>query len=326
MFPKRILSGIQPTGIPHLGNYLGAINPWKQLQNDQLFLSIVDLHAITVHQEPTELRRNTKEMARSLLACGINPETNILFRQSRIHQHAELGWILSCKTPIGWLQRMHQWKQKAGDDGNIGLLSYPILQTADILLYRATLVPVGEDQSQHMNLTTLLTKSFNSTYKTNLFPVPKALYTKEQGRRIMSLKDPSKKMSKSDPNQNSNILITDTDTLIQKKIQKATTDSITGIYHHKERPGVTNLLNIILALRGQDDLSVLDQEFGSLSNSEFKTRVSDELIAHLSPIRKRYLELEDDDYLESILVNGEEQARVIAKNTMNDVYSCIGLR
>jgi tryptophanyl-tRNA synthetase len=320
------MSGIQPTGIPHLGNYLGAIKPWKKLQKDELFISIVDLHAITVHQDPNTLRKNTKEMAQSLLACGLSPK-NIIFRQSRIHQHAELAWLLSCRTPVGWLQRMHQWKTKGGDDGHIGLLSYPILQAADILLYKATAVPVGEDQSQHMNLTSMITKSFNSTYKKQVFPVPKALYTNAQGKRIMSLKDPTKKMSKSDPNLNSSILITDSDIEIQRKIRKAVTDSIDGIYFDQDkRPGVSNLLNIVMALREIDEIVELEREFSELSNSEFKNRVADELIAYFEPIRKRFKELNDQAYLDGIMETGEEKARMIATTTISEVYQCVGLQ
>jgi tryptophanyl-tRNA synthetase len=332
-FPNRILSGIQPTGVPHLGNYFGAIRNWVELQDcstSKIIVSIVDLHAITVPQDPYMLQQNTVEMAQSLLACGIKDD-QILFRQSTIPQHSQLAWILFCKTPVGWVNRLHQWKTKSeGLDGHLGLLSYPVLQAADILLYRATQIPVGEDQAQHMNLTTMIAKSFNSHYKTEMFPIPRALYCKSKlilastaSKRLMSLKDPTKKMSKSDPNANSRIMINDAESEIQKKIRKATTDSIQGItYDPINRPGVSNLINIIRSIRNVD----VQTEFAHLSNKEFKDRVADELVAYLGPIRQKWVELQrESQYIEQVLARGEQEARQIAESTLKDVHRCIGL-
>ena len=245
----RFLSGIQPTGIPHLGNFLGAIKPWSLNRNSFLFLA--DLHSITVYQEPLKLQTNIIEMAASLLACGIDFEENCIFRQSKIQQHAELGWILMCNTPYSWLTRMHQFKTKSSESTSLGLLSYPVLQAADILLYDATHVPVGDDQSQHINLTADLARSFNHTYKKPVFTVPKGQYPLKSGR-IMSLKNPLQKMSKSDPAEMSRININDSDDDISKKIKKAVMDSTVGITLDKERPGVENLLNILMSIQDFD--------------------------------------------------------------------------
>ena len=319
---RRILSGIQPTGIPHLGNYFGAIKPWLKLQaSDRMIISIVDLHAITVPQNPKILNQNIMDMAISLLACGIDTN-NVLFRQSKVPQHATLAWILFCSTPIGWLNRLHQWQQKSGDDKHLGLLSYPVLQAADILLYKATHVPVGDDQSQHMNLASMLTKKFNSTYKQDIFPIPKAIYPGKEGKRIMSLKDPLRKMSKSDKSLNSTILITDDDNTIRSKISKATTDSITGIYESENRPGINNLLNILKSLRDEP----LDfKELEDLSHKQFKELLANEIIECLTPIRNRYHELKNNlGYVEQVLQTGEFEAQRMAQLTIDQVYKCVG--
>ena len=320
---KRIFSGIQPTGIPHLGNYFGAIKPWQAMQKqDRMMISIVDLHAITVPQNPTILKENIQDMAASLLACGITTD-NILFRQSKVPQHASLAWILFCQTPIGWLNRLHQWQQKSGEEKHLGLLSYPVLQAADILLYKATHVPVGDDQSQHMNLATMLTKKFNSTFNSQVFPIPRAIYPSNESKRIMSLRDPIRKMSKSDPSPASTILITDEDEVIRRKLMKATADSVPGIFEAEDRPGINNLLNILQSLRTQK--MNVEKELKALSHREFKELVANEVIAALKPIRERYIDLKNDlGYIENILEKGEAEARELAQCTLEEVYRCIG--
>jgi tryptophanyl-tRNA synthetase len=329
---KRVLSGIQPTGVPHLGNYLGALRNWAKLQHDYHCLySIVDLHAITLPQDPKRLRNSVREMGMAVIASGVDPEKSILFRQSRVKEHAELGWILFCQTPVSWLSRMHQFKTKADKNPMLGLLSYPVLQAADILLYQADLVPVGEDQSQHMNLTTDIAKSFNSNFG-NVFTIPKGMYGTQQSMRIMSLKDPNKKMSKSDPSELSRIDIIDSPEMIWNKVRKATTDSIEGItYDRNGRPGISNLLDIVFALEGREGTTEELQnyalaEFGNKKTSEFKRLVSDCIIHHLSPIRKRYMELESDGVeIDSIFEAGEARARSIASDTLQSVYNSMGL-
>ena len=308
-----------------MGNYFGAIKPWIKLQaNERMILSIVDLHAITVPQDPVKLNKNIMDMAVSLLASGVDPD-NIIFRQSCVPQHANLAWILFCHTPIGWLNRLHQWQQKAGEEKHLGLLSYPVLQAADILLYRATHVPVGDDQSQHMNLASMLTKKFNSLYKQQVFPIPKAIYPGKEGKRIMSLKDPLRKMSKSDPSLAATILITDQDDVIKSKISRATTDSISGIFESPNRPGINNLLNILQSIRSEP--VDIENELMHLSHKQFKDLLAQEVIECLTPIRKRFFDLQQDlGYVENILSKGELEAQEIAQQTLNDVHRCIGLR
>jgi tryptophanyl-tRNA synthetase len=329
---KRVLSGIQPTGVPHLGNYLGALRNWAKLQHQYHSLySIVDLHAITLPQDPEKLRRAVQEMGMAVIASGIDPRNSILFRQSKVKEHAELGWILFCQTPVSWLTRMHQFKTKSDKNPMLGLLSYPVLQAADILLYQANLVPVGEDQSQHMNLTTDIAKSFNSNYG-NVFTIPKGMYGTQQSMRIMSLKDPTKKMSKSDPSELSRIDITDSPETIWNKVKRATTDSVEGItYDQKERPGISNLLDIVYSFESREGTieelqSHTLNEFGNMKTSEFKKHVADCIIHHLSPIRNRYMELERDGVeIESIFEDGEARARSIAQETLRSVYKSMGL-
>lgn len=329
---KTVLSGIQPTGVPHLGNYLGAIKNWVRLQDDyNCIFQVADLHAITVPQDPKVLKSNSREIGLALIACGIDPSKSVLFRQSRIHEHAELGWTLFCRTPMNWLTRMHQVKSKTKDTLHLGLLSYPVLQAADILLYKADLVPVGEDQEQHLNLTTMISKSFNSHYKTKVFKIPKGLYTSDQAKRIMSLKDPTKKMSKSDPSEQSRIGILDSDDQIRSKIKKATTDSIQGItYDPQNRPGVSNLIDIVGSLQEWDNLDdeaikhKVNHEFGSMKTSEFKDLVGECIVSHLSPIRNKYGELINED-VDDIYAKGEVQASAIARDTLAKVYQTIGL-
>ncbi|KAJ3303005.1 hypothetical protein HDV03_004285 [Kappamyces sp. JEL0829] len=345
---KTILSGIQPTGIPHLGNYLGAIQSWVQLQSQasdhRVLLSVVDLHALTMPQHPATLRKATVEMGAALLACGIDPQAATLFRQSRIAAHAELGWILFCRTPISWLTRMHQWKTKSGDetDGRIGLLSYPVLQAADILLYNTTHVPVGEDQSQHINLTTDIAKSFNSHYQKPVFVIPQGSYGNLGSRRIMSLRNPLKKMSKSDGVETARIDVTDPPGVIASKLRKAVTDSgPAGIAYDKLRPGIMNLLHILMAMEdllrhnnfrwadlADDEIkSRVGERFGALNNTEFKGLVTERVVEHLEPIRTRFESLgRDPQPIIDAFRLGEEKAAAIANETLARVYETVGLR
>ncbi|KAI8893873.1 hypothetical protein BC833DRAFT_606967 [Globomyces pollinis-pini] len=348
VFNQRIFSGIQPTGVPHLGNYLGAIANWVRLQDshqDCLF-SIVDLHAITVPQQPSILKKNINEMAMSLIACGINQDKSILFRQSKVHQHSELAWILFCRTPVSWLTRMHQWKTKgkiqdssdeSGLTGPLGLLSYPTLMAADVLLYRGTHVPVGEDQLQHINLMTDIAKSFNSSFKKEVFPIPQGMFTSEKAKRIMSLRDPTSKMSKSDESDASRINLTDSPSKILGKIKKATTDSTIGITYDASRPGVFNLLNILMSIEDMNEIKwgnlsqvelqdAVSDQFGRMGNAEFKQIVADRIVEHLNPIRDRFNELsQDQQQIEDILKLGEAKASSLASRTMRDVYKSVGL-
>ncbi|KAJ3417261.1 hypothetical protein HDV05_005717 [Chytridiales sp. JEL 0842] len=418
--PRVVLSGIQPTGTPHLGNYLGALQNWVQLQDSLLpssssttnssssnskskntvLYSIVDLHALTVPQTPSLLRKNTLDMAIALLACGIDPERSILFRQSKVLQHSELAWLFFCRTPVGWVGRMHQWKTKlqalqpippssgaASSNGSskppttaasatiqlmqtlgtspetlntnsnsegsmetnedqgkegveeqfddestaglcLGLLAYPVLQAADILVYRATEVPIGQDQLQHMNLTTQLARSFNSHYKTRLFPIPSGVFASESAKKIMSLKNPSAKMSKSDPSEGSRILVDDSPEAIRSKIRRAVTDSgpIEGgiTYDPVGRPGVANLLRIYAALSPPDANTgepytpiQAAAALHNLTNKQLKETIAERVIESLKPIRENMQRLQREvGYVERVLQRGEERARERAEETM----------
>ncbi|RHY55770.1 hypothetical protein DYB34_002574 [Aphanomyces astaci] len=264
---KVVFSGIQPTGVPHLGNYCGAVSKWVTLQQQQTtdvsLYSIVDLHAITLPYDPSMLQANIHGLLASLLGCGLDPKKSILFKQSDIVQHSELAWLLSCVTPLSWMQRMTQFKQKSQQkDSNavsLGLLSYPALMAADVLLYKATHVPVGEDQQQHLELARMIATTFNDRFQTNLFPkpIPQRDDPDDALVRIMSLRDPTQKMSKSDISTQSRIDLTDSPDVIVKKIRKAQTDAIPGISYDKAgRPGVSNLMSILSAVTGHsvDDI------------------------------------------------------------------------
>lgn len=333
--PSRILSGIQPTGIPHLGNYLGALRSWVEAQSgNECMPMIADLHALTVPQVSKELMNNTRTLTVSLLAMGIDTNKSILFRQSRISQHAELAWIFFCRTPVGWVKRMHQWKTKAGSDAslNIGLLSYPILQAADIMLYKATKVPVGDDQSQHLNLAADICQSFNGHYGKKVFPVPQGgkhrsylILVSNHGKRIMSLRHPRNKMSKSDANVSSRILINDSDDQIVSKIKKATTDTQLGIsWDPEERPGIANLLNIMSCILNEDPES-LAHKYANYSNRQLKELASDAIISLVKPIREEMNRIDKEVDVELLLRSGESRAREIAENTMQEVRQVVGL-
>lgn len=326
----RILSGIQPTGQLHIGNYLGAVKQWVQLQEDnECIFPIVDLHALTIAQDPKTFSLSTFQKAIELLAAGIDPAKSILFVQSSVPEHTELGWLLNTLTPIGELERMTQYKDKAKkyrDNINAGLFDYPVLMAADILLYKTEGVPVGEDQTQHLELARFLAKKFNTLYGENgdTFPEPKTLLP-SSGQRIMSLKDPKKKMSKSDE-EDSCIGLFDLADTIKRKVMKATTDTGKDIsYNLAKKPGISNLLTIYSLFSGIE-LKALEKRFKGRSYESFKTSLARVLQDALAPFRKKKQELEAREvYVQEILQRGQGKARSIASSTMAQVRKNMGL-
>lgn len=325
---KRVFSGVQPTGNIHLGNYLGAIRNWvaSQAEYDNIFC-IVDLHAITVPIDPKELHDNTRKLAALYLACGLDTRYCKLFVQSHVRQHAELSWILECFTPMGWLNRMTQFKVKAGeniDSVSTGLYCYPVLMACDILLYQTHYVPVGDDQRQHIELTRDLAQRFNSLYKQNVFTIPEDQIRKV-GARIMALDDPTRKMSKSDSNPASRINLLDDPKTIKKKIARATTDSERLVTFDPDRPGITNLLTIYQMLTGQSQQEI-EADFVGKGYGEFKAELTDRLVETLAPIQQRFNELMNDQgELERILKQGADEVRPLAEHTVQRVKKVIGL-
>jgi tryptophanyl-tRNA synthetase len=325
---KRVFSGVQPTGNIHLGNYLGAIRNWVSTQAlyDNIFC-IVDLHAITLPIDPKELHTNTRKLAALYLACGLDTRYCKLFVQSHVHEHAEMSWILSCFTPMGWLSRMTQFKAKAGENPETvgtGLYCYPVLMACDILLYQTHYVPVGDDQRQHIEMTRDLAQRFNSLYKQKVFTIPEA-QIREVGARIMSLDDPTKKMSKSDPNPQSRINLLDDPKTIKQKIARATTDSQRLVAFDPNRPGITNLLTIYQMLTGLSEQEI-EAAFAGKGYGDFKAALTERLVETLLPIQQRYNELMHDlPTLESILKQGADEVRPIAAATLQRVKDVIGL-
>ena len=330
---KKIFSGVQPTGNLHLGNYLGAIKNFLELQNDKAnhcIFCVVDLHAITVKQDPKELKNNIRETAATFIASGINPDNNIIFNQSMVSAHSEAAWILSCVSRIGWLNRMTQFKEKAGKDkekASIGLYSYPVLMAADILLYDATHVPVGDDQKQHLELCRDIAQKFNNDFNAPEFlKVPEPLIQK-QFSRIMSLKDGLKKMSKSDPSDLSRINLTDSKDEIVNKIKKAKTDPLPlpkNIDELVERPEAENLLGIYSSLKNQSLQNSID-EFSGKNFSEFKIELSDVLVEKIEPISKKIKELlNDEKYLDTILLEGSKKADIVASKKIKEIKELVG--
>jgi len=330
---KKIFSGVQPTGNLHLGNYLGAIKNFVELQNDKgnhCIFCVVDLHAITVKQDPKELKKNIRETAATFIASGINPDNNIIFNQSMVSAHSEAAWILSCVSRIGWLNRMTQFKEKAGKDkekASIGLYSYPVLMAADILLYDATHVPVGDDQKQHLELCRDIAQKFNNDFNAPEFlKVPEPLIQK-QFSRIMSLKDGLKKMSKSDPSDLSRINLTDSKDEIVNKIKKAKTDPLPlpkNIDELVERPEAENLLGIYSSLKNQSLQNSID-EFSGKNFSEFKIELSDVLVEKIEPISKKIKELlNDEKYLDTILLEGSKKADIVASKKIKEIKELVG--
>jgi tryptophanyl-tRNA synthetase len=325
---KRVFSGIQPTGNIHLGNYLGAIRNWVQTQEEfSNIFCIVDLHAITLPINPEILHANSRELAALYLACGLNPQHCNFFIQSHVRQHAEASWIMNCFTPLGWLNRMTQFKAKAGEHAetvDAGLYCYPTLMACDILLYQTHLVPVGDDQRQHIELTRDLAQRFNSRYQTQVFTLPQAQIG-EAGARIMALDDPTAKMSKSAADPNSRINLLDDARTIKKKIGRATTDSLRLVAFDPARPGITNLLTIYQALTGQSQ-QVIEAEFAGKGYGDFKAALTERLVETLAPIQQRYHELMDDQpTLEGILTRGADNVRPAAEATLQHMKQVIGL-
>ncbi len=328
MFKPRVLSGVQPTGNLHLGNYLGAIRNWVPFQQThECVYMLADLHAITVPQDPIKLRQSVRETAAALIACGINPNTSVIFPQSAVSAHAELAWVLSCLTPLGWLNRMTQFKDKAGknkDNAGLGLYSYPVLMAADILTYHATHVPVGEDQKQHLELARDIAGAFNRAYGTEFFPLPEPMIMGE-ATRVMSLRDGKKKMSKSDESDYSRINLTDDADAIAQKFKKAKTDTIEGIsWDAENRPEIANLITIYAALSDIKKEEVV-QQFAGAQTSAFKSALTDLAVAKLSPITaKMRVLLEDVDSLDGILKNGAERANELAQPILKNAYNLVG--
>ncbi|KAG0145054.1 hypothetical protein CROQUDRAFT_46320 [Cronartium quercuum f. sp. fusiforme G11] len=341
---RVIFSGIQPTGVPHIGNYVGALKNWVQLQNQnvtraskaQLFYSIVGLHAITLPQSPEKLRQERFEMMCTLLAIGLDPKHCCLFNQDEVPAHSELAWILNCITPVGRLNRMTTWKSRLAtarnsnsleevDDSmlHLGLLAYPVLQSADILLYKSTHIPVGQDQEQHIELTRMIAKSFNKQFQASLFPIPRAIYTPQA--RILNLRNPDVKMSKSHPSATSRILITDSPDQIRSKIQSAVTDSISHItYDPIQRPGVSNLIDIHAGFADQSVTETVTRFEGKMAG-DLKSELIDLLINHLSPIRQEYERLRQaKGDVEEIFRCGALQATSVANQTLREVKKAVG--
>ncbi len=324
---KRVFSGIQPTGGFTLGNYLGAIRNWDVLQDEyDCIYSIVDLHSLTVRQDPAVLRRQIRESAAMLLAAGVDPKRAILFIQGDVHQHAELSWILSCYTQFGELSRMTQFKdksQKHPENVNGGLFTYPVLMAADILLYQTDLVPIGADQKQHLELSRDIALRFNGVYG-DVFTVPDGYFPKVAAR-VMSLQDPTSKMSKSDENVNAKIMMTDDGDAIIRKFRRAVTDSGSEVRAAEDKPGVTNLMSIYSAVTGKT-FAEIEREFEGKGYGDFKTAVGESVRDALAPIQERYrANLEDKEALNALLKDGAERASFIAAKTLRKVRRKIGL-
>ena len=327
---SRVFSGIQPTGHLHLGNYLGAIRNWVTMQDAyECIYCVVDLHAITVPQDPVALRTGVREMTAALLASGIDPARSIIFAQSQVRVHAELAWVLMCTARIGWLNRMTQFKEKSGKDregASVGLYAYPVLQAADILAYKATHVPVGDDQKQHLELARDIAAKFNSDFGVDLFPLPQPVI-EGPATRVMSLRDGSAKMSKSDPSDASRINLTDDADSIAQKIKRAKTDAeplpsepagLAG------RPEAANLVGLMAALTGSNTAQVLAQH-GGQGFGQFKPALADVMVAAMAPITARFIDLRRDHaMLDAILADGAARARAIAEPVLAEVHRAVG--
>jgi len=323
--PKRIFSGIKPTGPLHLGNYLGALRNWVELQREyESFFCIVNLHAITIPVDPTYLANLTKEIARLYLAVGIDPEVSTIFIQSDVPEHAELAWILNCSTRMSELERMTQFKdqaRKGRESLGSGIFQYPVLMAADILLYQTELVPVGEDQKQHLELTRDLAIRFNRDYG-ETFRVPEP-YIPRVGARIMSLSDPTKKMSKSDDDPHGCVMLLDDEETVRRKFKRAVTDSGTEIKFDDSRPAITNLLTIYQLLTGKS-ADAVEQHFAGKGYARLKQDLAEATIEFLRPLQERAAAITDAD-LQRILRQGRDKARTIARPTLEDVMKRRGL-
>jgi tryptophanyl-tRNA synthetase len=339
-FPERVFSGVQPTGNLHLGNYLGAIKRFVEMQaSHPCIYCVVDLHAMTLAHDPRQLKRTTREVTAAFLACGIDPKANTIFNQSRVSEHAELAWVLDCVARLGWLNRMTQFKEKAGKDrenASVGLYNYPVLMAADILIYQATHVPVGDDQKQHLELARDIAQKFNNDFAESIaehghgdsfFPQPEPLI-QGPATRVMSLRDGTKKMSKSDPSEYAHIALTDDADTILQKVRKAKTDpeplpgEIEGLAGRAE---ADNLVGIFAALADETKADVL-RRFGGGQFSAFKTALAELTIEKLKPIRAEMLRLSADPaYVDSVLADGAGKARAIARPNMDAVKDILGV-
>lgn len=324
---KVVLTGAQPSGNLHLGNYFGALKNWRSYIDDyECFFHIANMHAITVPYVPANLRKNVYDLTAIYIACGLDPEKCHIFLQSQVSGHAELAWILSCLCPLGQLERMTQYKQKSvrqGESVGAGLLYYPALMAADILIYNADVVPVGEDQRQHVELTRDLAIKFNNTYS-DTFKVPD-LNIPVTGARVRSLQDPEKKMSKSDENQSGCVYLLDPPNVIRKKINSAVTDSGHEIVSREDKPGISNLLSILSSCTDKP-VADLEKEFANEQNyGSFKAAVADAVVATLEPIQKRYAEISGDKaYLDGVLTAGSNAAQYRVNRLMSKVYRKVG--
>ena len=325
---KRIFSGMQPTGILTLGNYLGAMRNWVALQDEyECIYSVVDLHSLTIRNDAKELREQRMSLLAQYLACGVDPEKSIVFMQSHVSAHAELNWVLSCYTYVGELNRMTQFKEKSAkheENVNAGLLTYPVLMAADVLLYQTDLVPVGNDQKQHLEIARDIAERFNGVYG-NVFQVPEP-YIPKVGARIMSLQEPISKMSKSDENKNAFISLLDPPQTIVKKFKRAVTDSEAVVrFDIEEKPGISNLISIYASVSGKT-LEVIVEEFEGKGYGDFKVAVGEAVAETLRPIQDRYQDLMNSkDYLNDVLKKGAEDATRLASRTLNKVYKKVGL-
>jgi len=325
---RRVYSGIQPSGTSHLGTYLGALKNWVSVQEEyESYFCIVDLHALTVPQNPKVLRANVREMAAIFIAVGLDPERTVIFRQSRVSEHTELGWLLNCIARVGELTRMTQFKDKSqrggAESASVGLYAYPVLQAADILLYNAHLVPVGEDQRQHLELSRTLARRFNGLYG-ETFAVPEPMIL-ETGARVMALDEPTQKMSKSAPTPAGYIALLDEPDVIRRKIRRAKTDSGTEVVATPDKPALTNLLGIYAGLTDRSVPEIEDQYRGK-GYGDFKKDLAEVVVESLSPIRERTLELLDDPReLDEVLEAGAEKARGVARSTLHDAWAKLGL-
>ena len=326
MEKKIVFSGVQPSGELTIGNYIGAIKNWIELQEEyDCYYSIVDLHAITVPQVPKNLRKNTLDLLAIYLACGLDPEKCTIFIQSHVPAHVELTWVLNSISYMGQLSRMTQFKeksQKSEENLNAALFTYPVLMAADILLYQTDLVPVGEDQKQHVELARDLAERFNNKYS-ETFKVPEPLIKKE-GARIMSLQNPEKKMSKSDDNENGYILILDDPDTIRRKVKRAVTDSVGEVKYNDEQLGIKNLINIYSVFSG-DTIEEIENRYDGLGYGKFKEDVAEVIVEGLAPIQEKYSELiNNKDYLEKVYSEGREKAEYVAMKTLRKVYRKVG--
>ena len=323
---KVLFSGMQATGNLTLGNYLGALKNWTTLTDEyQCFYSVVDLHSITIRQDPAELRKRARNLLTLYIAAGLDPEKNCLYYQSHVTGHAELAWILNCFTYMGELQRMTQFKDKSAkhaDNINAGLFTYPVLMAADILLYQADVVPVGKDQMQHLEITRDIAQRFNSIYG-DVFTIPEA-YIGKVGAKIMSLQDPSKKMSKSDENPNASIYLMDDPDTIMRTFKRAVTDSEAQVRYRDEQPGIKNLIDIYCACTGKTPADV-EREFDGKGYGEFKPAVGEAVVDVLRPLQERVADLEKDKaYIDGIIKNNAEKAQYYSNKTLRKVQKKIG--